>query len=44
LGGLNETAGAVRVFFEIHVSSLGLPLCPWSAQMGHRQWATFRRH
>ena len=28
LGGLNETAGAVREFLEIHSVSLGLPLRP----------------
>ena len=31
LGGLNETAGAVRVFLEIHVVSLGLSLPPCGA-------------
>ena len=28
LGGLNEPTGAVGVFFEIHISFLGLPLAP----------------
>ena len=31
LGRLNETAGAVGIFLEIHVLSLGLPLRPCSA-------------
>ena len=29
LGGLNETAGAVRVFLEIHVFSLSLSVRPF---------------
>ena len=30
---LNETAGAVRVFLEIHSVSLGLPLRPCGTKM-----------
>ena len=32
LGGLNEAAGAVRVFLKIHFISLGLPLRPCGAE------------
>src|SRR5262245_57742916 len=34
LGGLDETAGAVRIFLEIHVVSLGLSLCPGRRRCG----------
>jgi hypothetical protein len=33
LGRLNEPAGAVRVFLEIHSVSLGLPLRPCGTKM-----------
>ena len=38
LGGLNETAAAVGIFFEIHVFSLGLSRRPLTAQPEHRHW------